>query len=91
MPLAPLNPIPSPVTLSQVEDVIAISDMVWELHSHYQPSALLSAPSLPPMFGDMEWEADPYPYSCESSEAHFVSWVPSHPAPTDGSPLWWKT
>jgi hypothetical protein len=91
-PLAPLNPLPSPVTLSQVEDVVATSDMVRELHSCYQPSTLLSAPSLPLMFGDMEWEADPYPNSCESSEAHFVSWVPSHPAPTDGgSPLRWKT
>jgi hypothetical protein len=44
------------------------------------------------MFGDMEWEADPDPFSRESSEARFVSWVPSHPAPTDGgSPLHWKT
>jgi hypothetical protein len=43
------------------------------------------------MFGDMEWKADPYPYSRESSEAHFVSWVPSHPAPTSGSLLQWKT
>jgi hypothetical protein len=91
-PLAPLNPIPSPVTLSQVEDVIATSDMVRELHSRYQPPAPLSAPSSPPMFGDMEWEADPYPNSRESSEGLFVSWVCSHPAPTDGgSPLRWKT
>ena len=92
VPLAPLNPLPSPVTLSQVEDVVATSDMVRELHSRYQPSTPLSAPSSPPIFGDMEWEADPYPYSRESSEAHFISWVPSHPAPTDGgSPLRWKT
>jgi hypothetical protein len=90
-PLAPLNPLPSPVTLSQVEDVVATSNMVRELHSRYQPSAPLSAPSSPPMFGDMEWEADPYPSSRESSEAHFVSWVPFHPAPTSGSPLAWKT
>jgi hypothetical protein len=91
-PLAPLNPIPSPVTLSQVEDVVATSDMVRELHSRYHPSTPLSAPSSPPMFGDMEWEADPYPNSRESSEGLFVSWVSSHPAPTDGgSPLRWKT
>jgi hypothetical protein len=91
-PLAPLNPLPSPVTLSQVEDVVATSDLVQELHSRYQPSSPLSAPSSPPMFRDMEWEADPYPNSRESSGAHFVSWVPSHPAPTDGgSPLRWKT
>jgi hypothetical protein len=43
------------------------------------------------MFGDMEWEVDPYPSSHESSESHFVSWVPFHPAPTDGSLLQWKT
>jgi hypothetical protein len=91
VPLALLNPLPSPVTLSQVEDVVATSDMVWELHSCYQPLTPLSAPSSPPMFGDMEWEVDPYPNSRESSEAHFVSWVPFHPAPTDGSPLRWKT
>jgi hypothetical protein len=91
-PLAPLNPIPSPVTLSQVEDVVATSDMVRDLQSHYQPSSPLSAPSSPPMFGDMEWEADPDPHSRESSEGLFVSWVSSHPAPTDGgSPLRWKT
>ena len=91
-PLAPLNPIPSPVTLSQVEDVVATSDMVRELHSRYQPSTPLSAPSSPPMFGDMEWEADPDPFSRESSEARFVLWVPSYPAPTDGGLLLrWKT
>jgi hypothetical protein len=87
-----LNPLPSPVTLSQVEDVVATSDMVRELHSRYQPSTPLSAPSSPPMFGDMEWEADPYPNLHESSEGLFVSWVSSHPVPTDGgSPLRWKT
>jgi hypothetical protein len=91
-PLAPLNPIPSPVTLSQVEDVVATSDMVRELHSRYQPSTPLSAPSSPPMFGDMEWEADPDPFSRESSKARFVLWVPSYPAPTDGGLLLrWKT
>jgi hypothetical protein len=79
------------VTLSQVEDVVTTSDMVRELHSRYQPSTPLSAPSSPTMFGDMEWEVDPYPNSHESSEAHFVSWVPFHPAPANGLPLWWKT
>jgi hypothetical protein len=43
------------------------------------------------MFGDMEWEADPSPGSCESSEGLFVSWVSSHPSPEGGSPLMWKT
>jgi hypothetical protein len=80
------------MTLSQVEDVVATSNMVRELHSHYQPSTPLSAPSSPPMFGDMEWKADPYPNLCESSKGIFVSWVCSHPVPTDGgSPLQWKT
>jgi hypothetical protein len=79
------------VTLSQVEDVVATSDMVRELHSRYQPSTPLSAPSSPPMFGDMEWEADPYPNSRESSKGLFVSWVSSHPSPEGGSPLMWKT
>jgi hypothetical protein len=36
-PLAPLNPLPSPVTLSQVEDVVTTSDMVRELHSRFPP------------------------------------------------------
>jgi hypothetical protein len=43
------------------------------------------------MFGDMEWEVDPYPSSQESSEACFNSWVPYHPAPTSGLPLQWRT
>jgi hypothetical protein len=91
VPLVPLNPLPSPVTLSQVEDVIATSNMVWELNFRHLPSSPLSAPSSPPMFGDMEWAADPYPSSQESSEASFNLWVPFHPAPTSGSPLQWRT
>jgi hypothetical protein len=90
-PLAPLNPLPSPVMLSQVEDLVATSDMVRELHSRHQAPSPLSTPSSPPLFGDMEWEADPYPHLCESSESNFISWVPSHPAPTSGSPLEWRT
>jgi hypothetical protein len=43
------------------------------------------------MFRDMKWEADPYPHSHESSESNFISWVPSHPAPTSGLPLEWRT
>jgi hypothetical protein len=90
-PLAPLNPLPSPVMLSQVEDLITTSDMVRELHSHHQAPSPLSTPSSPPLFGDMEWEVDPYPHLCESSESNFVLWVPSHPAPTSGLPLEWRT
>jgi hypothetical protein len=42
VPLAPLNPLPSPVALSQVEDVVAMSDMVRELHSCHHPPPSLS-------------------------------------------------
>jgi hypothetical protein len=77
--------------LLQVKDIIAMSDMVWELNSHYLPLALLSTPSSPPMFRDMEWEADPYPSSHELSEASFNLWVPFHLAPTSGSPQEWRT
>ena len=48
VPLAPLNPLPSPVTLLQVEDVVATSNMVQELHSCHHPPPLLSSFNLPP-------------------------------------------
>jgi hypothetical protein len=69
VPLAPLNPLPSPVTLSQVEDVLATSDMVWEIHSRHLPPAPLSAPSLPPSFEmAVDVNADPSPtQSCTTS------------------------
>jgi hypothetical protein len=42
-PLAPLNPLPSPVTLSQVEVVLATSEMVWDLVSCHHSSPLLTS------------------------------------------------
>jgi hypothetical protein len=83
VPLAPLNPLPSLVTLLQVEDAITTSDMVRELHSHYLPppslsssSSSLSPPSLEMAVDDDE---DPLlPKSCTSS---FNPWMESHPAP----------
>jgi len=43
MPLAPINPIPSPVTLGQVKDILATSEMVCTLQT-WTPS--------PPLFPD---------------------------------------
>jgi hypothetical protein len=89
--LAPLNPLPSPVTLLQVEDVIATSDMVWELHSHHLPPPTLSfygSPSSSEMAVD-EVEESSLIKSCASS---FDPWTESHPAPSiSGSLQEWET
>jgi hypothetical protein len=90
VPLAPLNPLPSPVTLSQVEDVLATSDMVWEINSRHLPPAPLSAPSSPPSF-EMAVDVDADPSPTQSRATSYTSWVNTHLAPTSGSPLQWTT
>jgi hypothetical protein len=88
VPLAPLNSLPSPVTLSQIEDIPATSELVWELHSRRLPSTPLSSLSLPPSVV-MAVDDDPSPIqSCATS---YTSWVDTHPAPTSGSLLHWTT
>jgi hypothetical protein len=56
-PMAPLNPLPSSVTLSQVEDVLAMSEMVRDLTSHHLPPSLstsFDSPSSSLMVVDVE-------------------------------------
>jgi hypothetical protein len=57
VPLAPSNPLLSPITLSQVEDVITVSNMVQELHSCHCPlPSLFSSPT--PLTLSMVVDAD---------------------------------
>jgi hypothetical protein len=80
MPLAPLNPLPSPVTLSQVEDVLATSKMVQDLTSHHLHPSLHSSsdsPSSSLMAVDIE-DAPVDTWSCSLS---YHPWVESHPSP----------
>jgi hypothetical protein len=90
VPLAPLNPLPSPVMLSQVEDMLVTSNMVWEIHSCHLPPAPLSAPSSPPSF-EMAIDDDADPSPTQSHATSYTLWVDTHPAPTSGSPLQWTT
>jgi hypothetical protein len=88
--LAPLNPLPSPVTLSQVEDVVATSDMVRELHSCHQPPPSLSSsdsPSSSEMAVDVE-----DPSLNRSRASSFDPWTETHLAPPlDDSRYAWTT
>jgi hypothetical protein len=81
VPLAPLNPLPSPVTLSQVEDIVATSDMVRELHSRHHPPSLSSSdlPSSSEMAVDVE-----DPSIIRSRASSFDPWTESHPVPSIG-------
>jgi hypothetical protein len=88
--LAPLNPLPSPVTLSQVEDVLTTSNLIREIHSCHLPPALLSTPSSPPSF-EMAIDDDADPSPTQSHATSYTLWVDTHPAPTSGSPLQWTT
>jgi hypothetical protein len=47
VPLVPLNPLPSSVTLLQVEDILAMSEMMWDLQSYHCPLPLLSSSNSP--------------------------------------------
>ena len=82
--LAPLNPLPSPVTLLQVEDVVATSDMVRELHSRHHP---------PPSLSSSEMAVDGEDSSLNWSHASsFDPWTETHPAPPlDGTRYAWTT
>jgi hypothetical protein len=89
VPLAPLNPLPSPVTLSQVEDIVATSDMVRELHSRHHPPSLSSSdlPSSSEMAVDVE-----DPSLNRSHASSFDPWTETHPAPPlDDSRYAWTT
>jgi hypothetical protein len=88
VPLAPLNPLPSPVTLSQVEDVVTTSDMVQKLHSCHHPSPSLSSSDLPSSSEmAIDVEDSSVNRSCASS---FDPWTKTHPAPSisDSQDAW---
>jgi hypothetical protein len=73
VPLAPLNPLPSPVTLSQVEDIITTSDMVWEIQSHHLPPPSLSSSVSPP---SSEMAVDEVKDSSAPSSSQAMSYMP---------------
>jgi hypothetical protein len=91
VPLAPLNPLPFPVTLSQVEDVVATSNMVQDIQSHHLPppplSSSLSPPSLEMAIDDIEDSSSP----SSSQATSYIPWVISHLVPTSGLLLVWRT
>jgi hypothetical protein len=82
VPLAPLNPLPSPVTLSQVEDMVATSDLVRDLQSRHPPPPSSSSFDSPPsseMAIDVEASSDIW-----SRASSFDPWTETHPAPSIG-------
>jgi hypothetical protein len=82
VPMAPLNPLPSLVTLSQVEDVVATSDMVQDLQSHHHPPPSISSfdsPSSSEMAIDVEDSS-----VIQSRASSFDPWTETHPAPFIG-------
>jgi hypothetical protein len=91
VPLTPLHPLPSPVTLLQVEDIVTISNMVWELHSHHLPPPSLSSSNLP----SSSWMAVDNKEDSSLSESctlSFNPWMESHLAPSiTGTPHEWET
>jgi hypothetical protein len=91
VPLAPLNLLPSPVTLSQVEDMVATSDLIWELHSHHLPSPSLSSSNFSSSFSMMVDDAeDSLPDRSYASS--FDLWTESHLVPClTASALDWET
>jgi hypothetical protein len=72
--------------LSQVEDVLATSNIVQEIHSHHLPPAPLSALSSPPSSA-MVIDDDTDPSPTQSCATSYTSWVDTHPVPTSGLPL----
>src|SRR6267142_2298494 len=63
--LVPLEPLVSPVTLSQVEDILATSGMVQALHTRFPPPA--SSSTSPPLVV-MNMDESPSPsHSCTTS------------------------
>jgi hypothetical protein len=82
VPMAPLNPLPSPVTLPQVKDVVTMSDMVWELQSCYHPPTMLSSSDSP---SSLEMAINVKDSSVIRSRASsFDPWTETHPAPSIG-------
>src|SRR6267142_461737 len=74
--LVPLEPSVSPVTLSQVEDILTTSGMVQALHTRFPPPA--SSSTSPPLVV-MNMDESPSPsHSCATS---YDLWTDSHPAP----------
>jgi hypothetical protein len=78
--LAPLNSLPSPVTLSQVEDVLATSEMVQDLASHHHSSPQLTS-SNSPSSSSMVVDIEEVPLDSRSHTLSFNLWMESHPAP----------
>src|SRR6267142_6654578 len=78
--LVPPEPSVSPVTLSQVEDILATSRMVQALHARFPPPASSSALS---SSTEMNVDESPSPpHSCASSlDASFNPWTDTHPPP----------
>src|SRR6267142_6408970 len=78
--LVPLEPLVSPVTLSQVEDILATSGMVQALHARFPPPASSSASS-----SSMEMNVDESPFPphsfASSLDASFKPWTDTHPLP----------
>jgi hypothetical protein len=77
--LAPLNPLPSPVTLLQVKDVLAISKMVQNLVFHHQLSPLLTS-SDSPSSSAMAVDIEDIPLDSRSRVLSFDPWIESYPA-----------
>jgi hypothetical protein len=91
VPLAPLNPLLSPVTLLQVKDTVTTSDMVWELHSCHHPPPSLSSSDLPSSLG-MAVNEDEDSSVNKSHASSFNPWMETHPVPSiTRSPNEWKT
>ena len=79
---------PSPVTLSQVEDLVATSAMIQALHARTPP------PALSPTSSDMELDAGPIPthppaHPTSSGYVPGPSWIASHPPPLTGDWMNW--
>ena len=81
---------PSPVTLSQVEDLITMHEMLQALHARTPP------PALSPTSSNMELDAGPIP-THPLPPAHLTgsvydrssSWSASHPPPLSGDWMNW--
>jgi hypothetical protein len=75
--LAPLNPLPSPVTLLQVEGTLTTSVMVWDLASCHHPSPSLSS-SNSPLSSLMAVDVENNSLDCMSHALSFNLWAESH-------------
>ena len=83
--LVPPEPSVSPVTLSQVEDILATSGMVQALHAWFPPPA--SSSVSPP---HMVMNVDELPSPSHSRTTSYNSWTDSHPAPDPRDSATWE-